>query len=442
VGLMHKGFSLLVAELEKLGCTVIFGDFFKVIVSTTKTELSPALEYVNFLMKCLSGLSGVVGEVELKMVRVWSDMLFLNADNFEGVEFEPAVENEEEADMEEETGGETDREVRVAVTVNGKKSTELWKWEIFSNWNVSNFLGGPAANKVYFTGIVSRFSRNVFRKRAALLEKSGGKGVVGSTKGEVREEEVAFKKKYMAKQLSSAMTDYVGKITANGFPTTEERDRMEALPGAYGGAGAAQASRRGSPPALEFVKNVCRVFEMDEDVRTEVTIMKKSLLTQMGMHEYSEDAAWTNPCREFVLPNLFCDRCGMGRNLNLCCVRGREGGGGEQEEFNDGGGDLGGGDGKGWFCFECDAEYDKEGIEARLVSLVTQKSLGYIVQDLRDKKTRKVCRGLMDSHGEGGGDWVPDVEKEAFEDELAVVGKIAEYYGMDWLGEVVERMSV
>ena len=98
----------------------------------------------------------------------------------------------------------------------------------------------------------------------------------------------------MSKQLSTSMTKYVGEIMDNRGGSEEDRLKLAELPGGRGQV------RSGEPPALEFVKNICKIFELDKDVSSEVLVLKKSLLTQMGMHEYSSEAEWSNPCKEYV----------------------------------------------------------------------------------------------------------------------------------------------
>ena len=69
------------------------------------------------------------------------------------------------------------------------------------------------------------------------------------------------------------------------------------------------------------------------------------------------------------------------------------------------------------------------------------KSVKFNSQDLRDGKNNKVCRGFLEEYGEGGNEWVEDVGKEQWQEEIEVVGKLAEYYQMDYLAEVAERLA-
>lgn len=50
---MQKVFALLLAELRKLGATIIFANFSKVIIDTGKFDLSAAKAYCDSLLKTL-----------------------------------------------------------------------------------------------------------------------------------------------------------------------------------------------------------------------------------------------------------------------------------------------------------------------------------------------------------------------------------------------------
>ena len=50
---MQKVFALLLAEFRKLGATIIFANFSKVIIDTGKFDLSAAKAYCDSLLKTL-----------------------------------------------------------------------------------------------------------------------------------------------------------------------------------------------------------------------------------------------------------------------------------------------------------------------------------------------------------------------------------------------------
>ena len=57
------------------------------------------------------------------------------------------------------------------------------------------------------------------------------------------------------------------------------------------------------------MKNVIEVLQLDSEVDQEVHILKKSLLTQIGVQEYAEQSAWKNPSANIILNDVFCAGC-------------------------------------------------------------------------------------------------------------------------------------
>ena len=73
-------------------------------------------------------------------------------------------------------------------------------------------------------------------------------------------------------------------------------------------------------PVLHFIKSVMVVLELDHDVDSEVHTLKRSLLSQIGVAEYSDLAKWENPCKTFILPDIFCLECNESKDINLCYI--------------------------------------------------------------------------------------------------------------------------
>ena len=102
-----------------------------------------------------------------------------------------------------------------------------------------------------------------------------------------------YKKLMVSKHFPSYLTRAVGEILKD-----DARDEV-AMP-------FFRHSSRKRSPALEFIKNVIVVLELDKEVENEVHVLKRSLLAQVGIAEYAQAAHWENPCPTFVLPDMFC----------------------------------------------------------------------------------------------------------------------------------------
>ena len=402
---MHKTFSMLVGELQHLGAKVVFADFYKVIIATNKVDLGASLEYVDFLINTIKSYGDIFSQLNLKVSRVWSDLLFLDVNNFEAVEFE----RQDPAEMENEGEGES----RVVVARN-----ETFAWHMCSNWNLVHFMGDDM-HKHYFRSIVGRFSRIMFERRTALLQRKEEDMAV-----DVESEMLEVKRKYVGKQIASTFTKYLGDILANSFEV-----EWPDLPGSH---------LTPASPALDFVRSVIKVFSLDSDVVNETAVLRKSALTQIGMHEYSEESKWVDPCNSFILPNVFCEHCECCTNLNLCVVN--SGDDEEEAEVGEDGSPLQRSDVLGWSCEECKGRYDMDFIEWRLVEMMQIKSTQFLAQDFRCPKTNAVAKGLMTRTSEVSIPYEGDFDRVSFLKELSILKRVAKAHQMEWLGETVDNL--
>lgn len=65
---MQKVFALLLAEFRKLGATIIFANFSKVIIDTGKLSLSAAKAYCDSLLKTLQSRFVLSKELQDKLI--------------------------------------------------------------------------------------------------------------------------------------------------------------------------------------------------------------------------------------------------------------------------------------------------------------------------------------------------------------------------------------
>jgi DNA polymerase epsilon subunit 1 len=111
----------------------------------------------------------------------------------------------------------------------------------------------------------------------------------------------------ISKHFAHNLTRVVGElIEEGGGPET-----FPQLPGSH---------LRFTNPALEFVKNVLKVLDLDPDVKQEVIYLKKSLFAQIGVQEYSSVTKWKNPAAAFVLSDVYCMDCHECYDVDLCAT--------------------------------------------------------------------------------------------------------------------------
>ncbi|GFZ17795.1 DNA polymerase epsilon catalytic subunit [Actinidia rufa] len=70
--------------------------------------------------------------------------------------------------------------------------------------------------------------------------------------------------------------------------------------------------------ALEFIKHVCAVLALDQNVQHDILVMRKNLLKYVRVREFAPEAEFQEQCLSFTLPNVICSYCNDCRDLDLC----------------------------------------------------------------------------------------------------------------------------
>mmetsp|Transcript_10051 Transcript_10051/g.21731 ORF Transcript_10051/g.21731 Transcript_10051/m.21731 type:complete len:889 (+) Transcript_10051:1-2667(+) len=420
--LMKTTFLRLLGEFQRLGSTIVCGTFNKIVVATNKTELFDAKEYVDFVISTIhkrggggeSPTEGGLGRIALHPNNYYSDYLFLDENNFGGIHFEQrGIEDDDEAEWAmhlDENGDEDPNAVPIIPTV-------------VSGWNIMHFLASEISQE-YFRAIIGRFSKDVYRKRVQIKCKMDAKETSRSTadstspssvkdlaavKEDLSAEEqlVRYKKKLVSKHFSSYLTRAVGEILKDGGGP----EAFPKLPGSH---------LKLYSPALEFVKNILVVLELDPDVEREVAMLKKSLFSQLGVQEYSSQTKWVNPCASMVLPDLFCTECNEARDVNLCALPPADEDGVISNTLK---------------CIDCATPYDYDVVESRLVEIVQRKSTRYQIQDLRDSKSGQVAIRALSKQSESSQPLQNDISQRSVRSEMRILHNLSRYYELPWLEE-------
>jgi DNA polymerase epsilon subunit 1 len=232
-----------------------------------------------------------------------------------------------------------------------------------------SYLGSKTAQD-YFRATIGRFSKDPFQKQMELVARGGDLPLVGA--GSAEEELLEYRKKVVSKQLASDLTRAVGEIVKDGFDEST-------LPAHVVATATSMAFQN---PALEFIKNIIEVLQLDAQVDSQVQVLKRSLLSQINVAEYSRAAQWVNPCPTFILPDVFCTECQESRDVNLFYMPPLE------DDDGDGGGGM---TPSCWACDDCGVPYNMHVIEQRLIALLYRKLVRYQLQDVRCKKTNRVA---------------------------------------------------
>jgi hypothetical protein len=170
-------------------------------------------------------------------------------------------------------------------------------------------------------------------------------------------------------------------------------------------------------PALEFSKMLCHLVSLDPQLLPPLSRLRRNLFKLLGVREFATEAQFVPPSLHYVLPDVVCEFCGH------CC---------DFDLFSD----------SEWTCECCEAPYDREAIEYRLVQIVQRRGLAYQAQDLHCAKCQQVKRSSLGSRCERcAGPFAVRQGQEKAGAGLAVFENIAKHYEMPWLAEVLTWLT-
>jgi len=421
--LMKTTFLRLLGELQRLGSTIISANFHKVVIATNKSHIYDAKEYIEFVISTIIKRAGGgdgpshtaegLGRISISPNNFYSHYLFLDQNNFGGIHFEQReIEDEEDSEM-----------TQLFNSIGGKDDAPSIVPTVVCGWNIMQYLANDIAQD-YFRTIIGRFSKDVFRKQLLIEHNANSKatmvspisvtktnrdGAGNSPTSSPQEQLLSYKKKMISKHFAHYLTRVVGELIEEGGGP----ESFPQLPGSH---------LHLANPAVEFVKNVLIVLELDQDVKQEVIYLKKSLFAQMGVQEYSSVTKWKNPAATFVLPDVYCMECHECYDIDLCATPP------DDEESSV----------KQWLCGGCNSPYSVDQMERRLVDIVQRKCIRYQLQDLRCTKTQQVAVRAMARTSDCAEALKLDIPRREFCGQITILRNLAEYYGLEWLLETTD----
>ncbi|OVA03605.1 DNA-directed DNA polymerase [Macleaya cordata] len=354
---MQKVFALLLAEFRKLGATIIFADFSKIIIDTGKSDLSAAQAYCDCLLKTLQ-TRDLFEWVELEPLHFWHSLLFMDQYNYGGIQARAHGESS----------------VDVSKPPNDVIADEPLV-DIVSSWNIAEYL--PKVTQDHFVLIVSEFLyipwKHAQEQAANRVSSGDGNFCTPSITGAAAETFELRMAGFLKEQISSYFTDKLLRIVRDIVhhvkgtnKSGNDGQKSHGLPHVAG------SNTHTGDAALEFIKHVCAVLALDHNVQHNILVLRKNLLKLVRVREFDPVAEFRNPCVSFTLPNVICSYCNDCRDLDLCR---------DSALLAD-----------EWRCAvpQCGQPYNREVMENALLQIVRQRERLYHLQDLVCLKCNQV----------------------------------------------------
>uniref|UniRef100_A0A6Q2YZ91 DNA polymerase epsilon catalytic subunit n=1 Tax=Esox lucius TaxID=8010 RepID=A0A6Q2YZ91_ESOLU len=424
--MMKKVFLQLVAEFKRLGSTVVYGNFNRILLCTKKRRIDDAIGYVEYITNSIHSRE-IFHSLSISFSRCWEFLMWMDPSNHGGVKGrlpssvlygEVGSEDEDEADG----GGEDD----------GAEEVDEVEELIESNWNIMQYLPQTASCQKYFLMIISAYIAAVYHSmREELRRNAPGATPIKRRGGSQASQQavgdsgalpgmISFSQEYVSSELTQnffTITQKIQKKVTGSRSVTQPSEMFPVLPGSHLPL---------SNPALEFIKYVCQVLSLDSNIVNQVNKLKRDLLRLVDVGEFSEDAQFRDPCNSYILPEVICHHCNFCRDLDLC----------KDPSVAQDGSVL-----PQWFCSNCQAQYETESIEMALVEALQKKLMSYTLQDLACSKCKGVKEANMPLYCTCAGDFELTFPTKVSE-QVTVFRNIAAHYNMNFLEETIDWLLV
>ncbi|KAK2845413.1 hypothetical protein Q7C36_010267 [Tachysurus vachellii] len=437
LNMMKKIFLQLVAEFKRLGSSVVYGNFNRIILSTKKRRIDDAIAYVEYITNSIHSRE-IFHSLSITFSRCWEFLLWMDPANYGGVKGKlpssvmygetGADKRKKGKDGDEEASEDEEDEVDEPEEERDGEEDEVEDL-IESNWNIMHYLPQAASCQKYFLMIISAYIAAVYHSMreelrrnapgATPIKRRGGSQASQQPAGDVSALPgmITFSQEYVSSELTQnifTITQKIQKKVCGTRSVSQPSEMFPVLPGSHLPL---------NNPALEFIKYVCQVLSLDANIVNQVNKLKRDLLRLVDVGEFSEEAQFRDPCNSYVLPEVICHQCNFCRDLDLC----------KDPSVAQDGSVL-----PQWFCSNCQAQYDTESIEMALVEALQKKLMSYTLQDLECAKCRGVKESNMPLYCSCAGDFKLTFSTKSFTEQVDVFRSIAAHYNMNFLLETID----
>ena len=388
--LMRKTFIQLLAEFKRLGSNVVFADFSRILLVTSKPP-GTAHAYATYITTAVTSHE-LFKHIYLETDAYYDFLLYMDNANCGAVV--------------------CDDPLAIGPTKSLTVSME---------WNIERFL--PPAIQPYFHEIVKMFIVEMFKIKRKSGESSRTPMRVlqnlsqdsGPQQDAVKQKEMEVSRTFIAQRLTRKMLRTVSQILE------EYKDAImhDEAPVAFNFPVLPGSHLNMWNPALEFVKHVCAVFGLAKDFHIEIGILKRNLLDLVGVREFADDAIFRNPCEPLKLPMVICQHCSHIRDFDFCR---------DIDLFPSSTRAI-----TKWQCQVCDCEYDRLTIEFALIGLVHRLETNFAPQDMRCGKCKQLRSNNVSRHCECSGAYQYTLNLAEFRRKLRTIVNVATVHNLNRL---------
>ncbi|KAK8809818.1 hypothetical protein WA158_000761 [Blastocystis sp. Blastoise] len=372
--LMNHIFKALLNEFRRLDVTVIYANYEHIYICTKKYTIDDAEEYITYILDTIREKE-LFKYIQFAKVRQYSQLLWLDNTNFSGF---LTWQNEEL------TGESMQSDTAMYI----------------SNYMLAELL--PEDYKKMFLGIIAEYinKQQTFRNEKI----NEGRGAEN-----IQELENKYIFEYIRGELLPSLLQCVSKLQV-AIPTNDSTLIPHTV----------NVLSEHNNPLLDFVKYLCELLQLDSDFEPLHLSLKRQLLKNIHVREFSPEAQYMNPLSSLVIPAVICTLCNDYRDIDICR---------DSDAKNE-----------PWVCNNCGNEYNMRYIESRLVEQVNDLLYTFNNQDLCCMKCDRIKTDSLSIYCSCSGNYIyKDISVETLKKKLQIYSNVAKYHEFNWLKETVDQ---
>ena len=409
----RKALQQLMADFKRVGSHIVFANANRLLLQTTKAEVGNAYAYSQYILKTIKA-KPLFHFLDLNIKEYWDYLVWYDQHNY---------------------GGKACQEV-----VDAESQT----LDTIMHWQLNTFL--PSQYQSIFHDWVSEFIDLMHQvKRPCQVVNSSDVPTSGSpirltqlpirqrfpqNEAEENSKQIAVLTKSISKPLKRQIVTLLSRYRSElAHPTLATDHEFPLLPGSH-------LNLRSIHPVLQLVVSIMHVFSLDRTIQIEARLLRKELLALFEIKEFSPEARFENPSSSLKLDQLICENCTMTRDLDLC----RDEDILPPPQFPNHPSAATEGSQRAWLCPTCSHEYNRLAIEEMLIAQVQRTLVEWQTQDLKCKKCRRLRVNDFMDHCGCSGEWIGTVDQDSAVQDLKILERVANAYGMRMLEGVVREV--
>jgi DNA polymerase epsilon subunit 1 len=395
--LIRKTFAILITEIKKANTQVVYADFQKVVVATTKLSLNNGYSYSNYLLKLIHA-KPLFQNLQLSVSKCWDQLIWLNVDNFTGMKLTTRNFDGLQAVCQEDFANP-----EFKVEVNFKMGLYLPPvLQPYLDMTLARYLDGLHKHRL------SLHAANLQPQHITKSDLEFGQTMVEALMPKI----TGLVTDLQHKWLQASHNDPITQFTS--LPDTPFNEK--------------------SKPVLEFVKCLFGILELDSRFEDAFRRAKADVLDILNVREFSKEAMLVVPGEEpqssyyqtpLKIPPLKCTYCSYEWHINPLSSP-------LIKKSTD----------TCWKCPSCQANHPRENLELVIIESLQNFLTGFTLQDLSCAKCQLPKEGSMEALCIKCAKKFTHVQYPTsnFKSFLQNLLKFSKYYEFEMLTEVIESI--